>query len=595
MIGRRVDEVVRFRTGQSNDAIPHPILQALSEGKVVELEGGAVLEAMDGDHTPVSDSAAPIVTPEGHLEGGVLVLRDESATRRQEMALRESEARFRQIAERIEDVFWISSPDKNRIDYVSPAYESIWGRTTQELLENPRSWFDQVHPEDRANVEQAMGRQSEPRGYEIEYRIVRPDEEVRWIWDRAFPVPDEDGAISRIVGVAEDVTERVALERRMAQSQKLEAVGQLAGGVAHDFNNLLTVIRSQVDMVLDDLPQDDSLRSDLELVRSSAGRATELTRKLLAFGRDQMLQPRPVGLAHTLRDMGRFLDRLLGESIQIRYDISDGLPAIEIDPGQLEQVIMNLAVNARDAMPEGGTVTLATRLETLSDEDVRDLPDVAPGRYVTLEVSDTGVGMKPPTLERIFDPFFTTKAPGEGTGLGLATVYGVVKQSGGTIDVRSTPGTGTRFTLRFQPSEAEAGDPREPSATKSKAKVAMPTYRLTVVEDDETVGRVTRRVLERAGHEVALFESAEDALAWDGNPPDLVMTDMGLPGMSGPELIRRLRAMRPDLPVVAMSGYARGSLAAGEALQEGVAFLPKPFTPDQVLGAIERAVTLVQR
>ncbi|MDZ7780903.1 MAG: PAS domain S-box protein [Gemmatimonadota bacterium] len=395
-----------------------------------------------------------LLDPEAGLNGGVVsVVRDISEQVQAERQLRESEQRFREIAEHVQDVFWIMAPD-GHVEYVSPAFERIWGKSSSELFERPEAWLESVHPDDVEEVRAALPRQGEGT-YAEEYRIVRPDGEIRWIWDRAFPVRDEEGVVRRILGVAGDVTERRTLERRLRQVQKMEAVGRLAGGVAHDFNNLLTVIVGQSDLLLIDLPEESEWAEEVTLIRDAAERGSELTRQLLAFSRDQVLRPRLVDVAAVLGSLEPLLERLLGDTVDLIMELSPDLPPVRVDRVQLEQVVMNLVANARDAMPRGGVVTVAVELEEIEAAQAVPLTGILAGEYVTVTVADTGEGMDRETRARIFEPFFSTRRDRGGTGLGLATSYGIVKQSGGTIHVESEPGQGATFAVRFPPADRD--------------------------------------------------------------------------------------------------------------------------------------------
>ena len=532
-----------------------------------------------------AEQTVTLLDPDEGLPGGaVSVIRDVSERTRTRVRLRESEERFRQIAETIDDVFWIRSPDLERVEYVSPAYEALVGQPVEELYENPLDWLDHVHSEDRERVLAAIER-SAVDSFEEEYRVLREDGEIRWVWDRAFPVRNHRGEVYRVIGVAEDVTERKELETQLLRSQKMEAVGRLAGGVAHDFNNLLTVIRAHTDFLLLDLATDSPLVKEVENIRDAADRAARLTSQLLAFSRDQVLRPRVVDLNEIVVGMEKLLARILGEDVRIETEPAPELLPIRVDPGQLEQVVMNLAVNARDAMPEGGTLRLATAEEEVDEETAASSPGLEPGRHVRLTVADTGTGMDRETVDRIFEPFFTTKPGREGTGLGLATSYGIVKQSGGSIHVESEPGEGTTFVLRFPPAEGtpdETDSPRTEILEKNHV-----TGTVLVVEDDSAVSRAARRILERAGLDVRTAADAETGLAvLEAGDVDLLLTDLVLPDMGGSELTERARKRFPDLPVVAMSGYAEGSPGSRRDLPPEIAFVQKPFSAESLVETV---------
>jgi len=534
-----------------------------------------------------AEQTVTLLNPDEGLGGGVVsVVRDISERAAAEVKLRESETRFRQIAESIDDVFWITTPGKDVMEYVSPAYADVVGHPPEELYDDATRWLDRIHPDDRERVRAALPRQVDGT-YEEEYRIVRSDGEIRWLWDRAFPVRDEDGNVVRIVGVAEDVTERRALEAQLQQSQKMEAVGRLAGGIAHDFNNLLTVIRSQSDLLLMDMVGSSPLRDEVEIVRDAADRATTLTRQFLALSEDQVLRPRLVDLNDVVTSMRELLRRVIGEDIRIETRTESDLPPVRVDPGQLEQVILNLAVNARDAMPRGGTLRISTRTEVVEAGDAEGSPELEPGRHVRLDVADTGIGMDAETRSRVFEPFFTTKRERGGTGLGLSTSYGIVQQSGGTIRVESTKGVGTTFVIRFPAAEGEV-TPEGP-VSQAPEPVDHATGTILLVEDDPSVRRVARKVLTRAGFEVEEAGDAEVGLAMleaAAGRFDVVLTDLVLPGMGGRDLVDAIREHSSDQAVIVMSGYAAGSPGSRGELPPEIAFIRKPFTPEGLLGIV---------
>jgi signal transduction histidine kinase/CheY-like chemotaxis protein len=389
--------------------------------------------------------------------------------------------------------------------------------------------------------------------------------------------------------ICESEEKRGVLQGQFQQSQKMEVVGRLAGGVAHDFNNLLTVILGSCDFLLRDLPADDPGRLDVEQIRSTGERAANLTRQLLAFSRKQILQPTTLDLNAVLTNTEKLLRRLIGEDVALSVCYGQDMSLIKADQGQLEQVVMNLAVNARDAMPKGGRLAIETRDLRLSDAQtlMRDVA-VPPGRYALLTVEDTGTGMSPETLEHVFEPFFTTKGLGKGTGLGLATVYGVIKQSGGFIDIQSGLGRGTTFKiflpvapdsdLKAAPERAD-GRPEERPAGASRNTILL-------VEDETTVRRLIRRILVNAGYAVLEAASAQEALELSGKDFDLVLTDIVLPDVSGVELTAKLQKMRP-IQALYMSGYTESPNILDILAQPGNRFLQKPFTTKALLDMIQ--------
>ena len=502
---------------------------------------------------------------------------DVTERRRVEDALVASEARFRQLAEAIREVFWMTSVDKGQMLYVSPAYESIWGRSVSALYADPTEWHRAIHPDDRERVHRAAMEKQAAGTYDEEYRIVRPDGEVRWIRDQAFPVRGPDGEVIRVVGSAEDVTVRRQLEHQMHESQKMESIGVLAGGVAHDFNNLLTVISGNTELLRMEIPDDTEAAGLAQQIGEAAARAANLTRQLLAFSRRDVLDPKLLDVNQVVHELERMLGRLLGEDVVLSADLGAGLGQVYVDPGHLEQVIMNLSVNARDAMPKGGKLTIETRSVTASEALGSGAPTTPAARYVRLRIRDTGSGMPPEVQARIFEPFFTTKARGRGTGLGLAVVHGIIAQSSGRIEVESTAGVGTTFSV-YLPEVQTTGASRERGAD---APLTAGTERVLVVEDDPSVRSVAARMLARQGYEVALAASAEEALRLAQSSErgfDLVITDVVMPGMDGGELAAELRQRIPHIKVLFTSGFTDDAVVRHGVLHAEVPFLQKPYS-----------------
>jgi len=424
--------------------------------------------------------------------------------------------------------------------------------------------------------------------------MILPFQESAHFDDDEIDVLEEvAGDLAFGIAVQRDRLHRRELEEKLHRSERLQAIGQLAGGIAHDFNNSLTVISSLVELLLaGSAVAGEEARQDLEEIRAAAERSAHLTRQLLAFSRRQSMEPAVVDLSHETREMASLLGRLLGERVELIFELEPDLQPVLIDPGQAEQIVMNLAVNARDAMPEGGVLRIGTENVDLSPQRAGELDGVEPGPHVLLTIRDTGRGMPAEMLQQIFDPFFTTKE--DGTGLGLATVYGTVRQSGGCVEVESAVGEGTSFRILLPVCDAEIGEWR---SERSKTPSGVAPARILLVEDDPAVRRVARRILERGGHAVMEAGTGRAALALldsEGDAIDLLLTDVGLPDLRGPELVQRVRARRPEMPVVFSSGYLEGEGSAAEQIGSDQVFLPKPFDARSLIATVEDVLRRVQ-
>ncbi|HEU5042170.1 MAG TPA: ATP-binding protein, partial [Gemmatimonadales bacterium] len=474
---------------------------------------------------------------------------------------------------------------------VPPSLCRLLGYGEAELL-GMRS-DDLTHPQDReADLRQRERLiRGEARSYDVEKRLIRRHGPPVWVYLNCSIVQDAAGRPLYLLAYLRDVTERKSLEDQLRQAQKMEAVGQLAGGIAHDFNNLLTAIQGNTELLLTALEPRDARRMDVLEIARAAHRAATLTRQLLAFSRKQVLQPRIVSLNAVVSDLTTMLRRIIGEDVELRVDLDPALGRVLADAGQLEQVITNLAVNARDAMPHGGMLTLRTR-NLSADEVPAGDPEAPPllGELVALSVADNGTGMDERTQARLFEPFFTTKELGRGTGLGLATVYGIVRQSGGHIRVSTRLHEGTTFTVYLPRVEGQLE--LEPSE-ESEPAAAPGTGTVLVVEDEESVRVLARRVLTARGYHVLDAADAAEALTLtDGGRRriDLLVTDVVMPGMGGPALAERLVAAQPGLRVLYISGYAEEAIQRQGSLPAGGALLEKPFTADQLASRVREAI-----
>ena len=528
----------------------------------------------DGSIFPVEVNANYITLDRDYV---ISVVRDITERKAAEEALRESEQRFRQVTESIDEVFWLTDAIKNETIYISPAYEKVWGRSCKHLYEAPHSWIDAVHPDDRTRVSEARSNLQNAGDYDMEYRIERPDGAVRWIHDRAFPIKDGAGCVYRMVGVAEDVTARRQLEDQVRHSQKMDAVGRLAGGIAHDFNNLLSAIQMQAELLLETAPAEGETREGIDDIIKAADRATQLTRQLLTFSRRNVKETRDLDLGEVIGSMTKLLLRLLGEDFSLESRLAPSLPAVNADQGMVEQVLLNLVVNARDAMPKGGRLLVSLDAVDIDADSAAGKPGVTPGRFVCLAVSDTGCGIAPENLSRIFEPFFTTKEIGRGTGLGLAIVFGIVEQHHGWVGVESTLGQGTTFRI-YLPANAAA--PARRRLVRPITPVRGGSETILLVEDEPMVRALTRSVLERFGYRVIAAESGAMALQmWEnpGTQVDLLLTDLVMPGgISGRELADVLISRQPSLRIIYTSGYSPDAVDHQLPLGQGRRFLPKP-------------------
>ncbi|MGV3620068.1 MAG: PAS domain-containing protein [Archangium sp.] len=512
-------------------------------------------------------------------------LQDVGDRRAAEHALRGSEALLRQLADNLREVVWLRDLDLDRMLYVSSTYAHVFGAEPQRLLENPRAWLDAVHDDDRGWVSRAVEAAEKTDGFD-EYFRVRVGNGLRWVRARIFPIRDVDGRVYRVAGVAEDITEHRRTEEQTRHAQKMEAIGQFAGGVAHDFNNMLAVILAHTELAsLDDtLPA--SMKESLREITEVSRRAATLTRQLLQFSRKDVLRPRAVDMNDVVRTFATMLRRLLREDVTLTLALSEGHLPVLADPSLLDQVLMNLAVNARDAMPSGGSLTIETR-----HVDVHESGDVTPGEYACLCVKDTGVGIGPDALSRLFEPFFTTKPPGKGTGLGLATVFGIVKQHGGTVTVDSREGEGSTFCV-YLPAANELSAPEV--EREGHRPVSGGSETILVVEDDAAVRAATELTLKRHGYRVLTAADGESAYrTWDVRRADikLIITDLVMPGrLNGRQLVEKILRSAPGTRFVLTSGYSQEFFGQDLVLTDAANFVSKPVPMTRLLDVVRRAL-----
>ncbi len=520
--------------------------------------------------------------------------RDIAARERAETALRASEAELRHVVESIPQLVWICRPD-GTCAFFNRQWVDYTGRSSEES--EREGWLERVHPDERASVRDAWRKSvGASETFSAEARLRRKDGLYRFWLVRSVPFQDEGGGVLRWFGTCTDIDDmkRAAsrlqeAEERLRQSQKLEAIGQLAAGIAHDFNNLLSVILSYSSFIIDEAPHDSSLRADMEQVRAAGERAAALTEGLLTFGRKTAATPRPTDLGEVVAPLEKMVRRLLRDDVQLDINVDGALGRVLLAPSSIEQIVMNLVVNARDAMPAGGRIVLDLANVTLEASDIATHEGVSAGRYVKLEVTDTGFGMDAATRGRIFEPFFTTKAAGKGTGLGLATVYGIVKQSGGHIVVASERGVGTTLQV-YLPRCDEASERKE---TDTPAPAALRgTETVLLVERADEVRTLVRSILRRGGYQVIDVTNPGEALLASEQHEGaihLLLTDVIMSRMNGRELAARVSGRRPEVRLLFTSGYSEEAVLHHGVLDAGAAFLPKPFTPNAVLAKV-RAV-----
>jgi PAS domain S-box-containing protein len=555
------------------------------------------LRRHDGEYRWIQDDGSPRYDAEGRFAGYIGHCLDVTEQRRAQEALRESEARYRRLAEHAPDViFRYRLLPEPGLEYISPAVEAITGYSPQECYADPMLMVNMAHPDDAHIMSDLLTTRDVPPE-PLTMRWIGKDGSARWMETRMIPLHDDEGRLLAVEGITRDMTQRILeeqerqrLEQRLQDSQKIEAVGRLAGGVAHDFNNMLQTILGYAEMAIQDAPPDGPLGDYLAEIRSAGQRSAALTRQLLAFARRQTIQPQALDLNEHVANTLKMLGRLIAEDTSLVWKPGAHLGQVMMDPSQVDQILANLVVNARDAIEGQGEILIETENVAISEAYVASHLDALPGKYVMLVVTDNGCGMDAETRTHLFEPFFTTKAIGEGTGLGLATIYGIVKQNEGFINVYSEPGRGTTFRIylprhdvALQPDNGES----EPSALPRGVETVL------LVEDEEALLRLAVRLLTQLGYNVLAANSPQEAerlhQEYEGEI-HLLMTDVVMPGMNGRELAERLRPQRPGMKYLFMSGYTANVIAHRGVVDHGVAFLQKPFSLETLARHVRAAL-----
>ena len=561
------------------------------EKKIIGIGREVTAQRKDGSIFPVDLAVSEFwIGPKRMFTG---IIRDITKRKQAEQELQESQRSLSTLFSNLPGMVYRCRNDREwTLEFVSEGCRELTGYEPSDLLENARvSMGRLIHPADRDavwnTVQDALSKR-EP--FEATYRISTAEGQERWLWERGRGIFAADGELEAIEGFASDLSERRLLEDQLRQAQKMESIGQLAGGIAHDFNNQLGIILFDVDLLISDAPKESQLNQDLHKIRRVVLRAADLTRQLLVFSRRQQMARRPLSLNDEIREQQKMLSRLLGENIEVRLDLADGLFSVNADPANIDQVIINLCVNARDAMPEGGTLAIETSNVTVSEEYCRQRTQASPGSYCRLVVSDTGSGMDDQVQSRIFEPFFTTKETGKGTGLGLSVVYGIVEAHEGWITVESEAGEGTRFEM-FLPALARE-DARELPGIRATESDRNPGSggSVLLIEDERELRDRTVRLLRDSGYEVIAVPTASEGRdAFLRERCDLLLTDVVLPDGRGTELAAEFLQQSPDLEVIFMTGYADVSIdLKGSA--ENPPVLYKPFSISDLLRCVRNVL-----
>ncbi|XDD51619.1 response regulator [Leptospira sp. WS92.C1] len=515
-----------------------------------------------------------------------------------------SEERFRQLTDAIREVFWMSSVDKTEMIYVSKSYEEIWGRSCKSLLDNPISWLDSIHPEDRDRMMEKTTKNQYSGEYNEEYRILRPDGSIRWIRDRAFPVLNSKNEVFRLAGIAEDITEskenerrlkeneykRKELEKQLIQAQKLEGLGTLASGIAHDFNNILMIIMGHTSLLNQVRENPEKFSKSIDALQTASQRGASLVKQLLTFARKTEFQMELAQINSILREIKTMMEQTFPRNIQILSLLGEGLPSTLCDTNQIYQVLLNLCVNARDAMPKGGLLTIKTSVVNSENLESKHL-QIRFKEYVKIEVIDTGIGMDETTSAKIFEPFFTTKGIGKGTGLGLSLVYSIIDNHQGFVDVHTALGFGTSFYVYLPVSES--ANVNKIISESSESEIHGGTEMILVVEDEDMIRDLLRTLLQSKGYRIVNARNGSEALALFKKyykEISLIITDLGLPVLGGVELIQSSLMIKPDLKIILASGFIDPNVKSELVKNSAIRFIQKPYQTNELLAEIRSAI-----
>ncbi len=578
--GYRPEELI----GRSiEDLYPAPVVdrQKRMIQKILETGEGANDElhiSISGRERWVESHLVPIKDTGGNINAILGIARDVTERRRGEERLQETTQRL-QLATTSGGIgIWDWEIQSNRLIWDDRMFE-LYGISKESFTSSVEAWKKGIHPEDyTAAMEALQATVRGEKGFDTEFRIIHPDGKVKFLQANGMVIRDADGKPLRMIGMNRDITDRRNLEQQLRQSQKMEAVGTLAGGIAHDFNNALTGIVGFGEILRMRIAEDEQASHDLDEILRCAERATTLTRQLLTYARRQIIEPVNLNVSALVTDLMRLIGKVVGEHIEVKTSLERNVPTIHADRGQIEQVVMNLCLNARDAMPEGGRLVVETEDAFLEEEYVLRYPYMKPGRYAVLSVSDTGVGMDEATRERVFEPFFTTKGPDKGTGLGLAMVYGIIKQHGGFIHLYSEPGKGTAFKVYFPAIEAR---PDALPAIPREDILRGGTETILLAEDEEAIRGLAERILTGFGYTVLVARNGEEAIEMFRRKKEIVLAvlDVVMPRKGGKEAFEAMRKENPNLKVIFMSGYSANAIHESFILTAGVPFLQKPFSP----------------